>query len=277
MRELQDARDEGSRLTEPMSEVSESELVTIRDWLRYAASRFSAAGLVYGHGTAALWTKPPISFSTPCTCRSISSSPGSTPACCQQSDRRCAIHREAHRHAQAGPLPDERGLDRRPFVLRGRAGHRAALLYRRIAVRRCGLAGERSPGLDPRSVNAILDLCTGSGCLAILAALAFPDATVDASDISRGRTRRRRAQRARLRPGGAYLTAAFRPVRRPCRRALRSDHRQSALRQRRGDGRLPARICGRAQNRPRRGRRRARRSCVASWARRAFTCRPKER
>src|SRR5580765_2633343 len=28
------------------------ELVTIRDWLRYGVSRFNAAGLVYGHGTA---------------------------------------------------------------------------------------------------------------------------------------------------------------------------------------------------------------------------------
>src|SRR4026208_2009030 len=29
-----------------------NELFTVRDWLRYAVSRFNAAGLVYGHGTA---------------------------------------------------------------------------------------------------------------------------------------------------------------------------------------------------------------------------------
>jgi len=37
---------------------------------------------------------------------------------------------------------------------------------------------------DPPAVVRVLDLCTGSGCLAILAARAFPNAAIDAADLS---------------------------------------------------------------------------------------------
>jgi ribosomal protein L3 glutamine methyltransferase len=45
-------------------------------------------------------------------------------------------------------------------------------------------AGEASLSGDPERVGAVLDLCTGSGCLAILAANAFPNADIDAVDLS---------------------------------------------------------------------------------------------
>src|SRR4029077_5835442 len=38
---------------------------------------------------------------------------------------------------------------------------------------------------DPSAVESVLDLCTGSGCLAILASRNFPNAAIDAVDISR--------------------------------------------------------------------------------------------
>jgi ribosomal protein L3 glutamine methyltransferase len=39
---------------------------------------------------------------------------------------------------------------------------------------------------DPSRIRRVLDLCTGSGCLAILAAFAFPHAHIDATDLSAG-------------------------------------------------------------------------------------------
>ena len=58
---------------------------------------------------------------------------------------------------------------------------------RRVIIPRSHIAGLLRAGLEPwrpRPLARILDLCTGSGCLAILAARAFPLALVDAADLS---------------------------------------------------------------------------------------------
>lgn len=43
---------------------------------------------------------------------------------------------------------------------------------------------EFSPWIDPEQVSHVLDLCTGSGCIGIAAAVAFPEASVDLADLS---------------------------------------------------------------------------------------------
>ncbi len=63
--------------------------------------------------------------------------------------------------------------------------------------------GERRGSLigDPAAVESVLDLCTGSGCLAILAAPPFPERGDRCGGYLQGRARRRRAQCRRLRAG----------------------------------------------------------------------------
>jgi hypothetical protein len=72
-----------------MSEGLEMELVTVRDWLRYAVSRFGAAGLVYGHGTGNALDEAAYLILHTLQRRSTSSTPGSTPGCYRRSARPC--------------------------------------------------------------------------------------------------------------------------------------------------------------------------------------------
>lgn len=152
---------------------------TINDLIRWGASRFGEAGLSFGHGT----------------------------------DN--AIDEAAHLVLHALHLPHEL-----PTALYGAALTDAEvrkvmrLLERRVAERKpaayltgeawfCGLpffvdervlvprspiaelvAGGFEPWLDPANVHRVLDLCTGSGCIAVACAYAFPEAVVDATDIS---------------------------------------------------------------------------------------------
>jgi ribosomal protein L3 glutamine methyltransferase len=67
------------------------------------------------------------------------------------------------------------------------AGH-AFYVDRRVIIPRSHIAELLSERLRPwldRPARRVLDLCTGSGCLAILAAHAFPEAEVDAADLSK--------------------------------------------------------------------------------------------
>ena len=154
---------------------------TVRDWLRFAVNRFNEAGLSFGHGSTnahdeaaylILHTlKLPLDRLDPFL---------DTDADCGRNRVGAKRAAPAHRRAHAGRLSDPRSLAGRFSFLCRRARDRAALVHRGVAARRVAVLGERRP--DP--VGEALDLCTGSGCLAILLALAFPDAEVDATEIS---------------------------------------------------------------------------------------------
>lgn len=155
------------------------ELKTIRDLIRYATSRFNEAGLFFGHGTDNAWddatalvyhtlhlthTLYPVTIDTRVT----------------EEERVNVLDLIYERIERRLPVP----------YLTNEAWFSGLSFYvdERVLIPRSPIAEliERhfEPWIDPDQVTRILDLCTGSGCIAIACALAFPDATVDASDIS---------------------------------------------------------------------------------------------
>jgi ribosomal protein L3 glutamine methyltransferase len=165
-----------AKSTEP-----EQELFTVRDWLRYAVSRFDQARLVYGHGTATAFDEAaflilhtlhlPIDQLDPWLDARL-----------LPSERRALADIVERRISTRVPAPY---LTNEAWI-----GGFSFYVDERVIVPRSYIGELIRDGLgevvsDPGTVGHILDLCTGSGCLAILAAHAFPDARVDASDISR--------------------------------------------------------------------------------------------
>ena len=153
---------------------------TVRDLIRYAATRFDRAGLSFGHGTdnaqdEAAWLvlhsmRLPLDSLEPVLDRALSSA---------EIDAALAlIHERIERRLPAAYLTNEAWLGEFRFYVDERVivprSHIAELLYEQL-----------SPWIpDADSVKNCIDLCTGSGCLAILLAHAFPNAKVDATDIS---------------------------------------------------------------------------------------------
>lgn len=163
-----------------MFDTARNELFTLRDCLRFAVSRFNEAKLCFGHGSDNAWDEAAyLALST--------------------------LHLPLDRlepFLDARLLPRER--DALLNVFRRRVEERLPAAYltkeawlgehrfyvdERVIVPRSFIAElldeQLTPWIDdPWQVESALDLCTGSGCLAILTALNFPAATVDAIDIS---------------------------------------------------------------------------------------------
>jgi ribosomal protein L3 glutamine methyltransferase len=156
------------------------ELITIRDWLRWAVSRFNEAGLFFGHGTDNAWDEAVwLVLATLHLPRDTL-------------DPWLDAHlTKTERLALLGNL-QQRVVHRLPtayLVQEAWLGPYRFYVDQRVIVPRSFFAELLENGFapwidDPESVGAALDLCTGSGCLAILMAHAFTNADVDAIDIS---------------------------------------------------------------------------------------------
>jgi ribosomal protein L3 glutamine methyltransferase len=155
------------------------DLSTLRDFIRWAISRFNEAGLFYGHGTDSAWDEAiALILATLYLPHDI--------------DHRIL---EAHlTHAERDQLYkviQRRITERIPTPYLTHEAWFAGLAFyvdERVLIPRSPLAElietQFAPWLETRSMPTILDLCTGSGCIAIACAKTFPDSVIDASDIS---------------------------------------------------------------------------------------------
>lgn len=157
-----------------------SELLTLRDWLRYAVSTFTEAELTFGHGSENAYDEAaylllhtlhlPLDTLEPFLDAKLTAQ--------EKSTLLDIFQRRVEQRIPAAYLTHEAWLGEFRFYVDERVivprSFIAELLRERLL-----------PWVaDADNTTAVLDLCTGSGCLAILAALAFPNAQVDAVDLS---------------------------------------------------------------------------------------------
>ena len=156
-------------------------LVTLGDFFRFAVRRFRTARLAYGHGTtnavdeAAFLVlealRLPVHTLDPWL--DLKPTAAERARLLTLIEARVALRLPAPYLVGAAYMHGVRfRADRRALIPRSFIGDL--------------LIGGALPIGDPSRVRRVLDLCTGSGCLAILAALVFPRARIDAVDLSAG-------------------------------------------------------------------------------------------
>jgi ribosomal protein L3 glutamine methyltransferase len=174
-----------AKLPKPAS----GELKTLLDFVRYAVSRFAEAELTFAHGTT-----DPVAEAAFLVCEALHLHP-------DQFEAFAAARVTAAEGGQILDLIARRVTTRKPAAyLVNKIYMRGLPFYvdERVIVPRSfigelldqhfgGEDDESAASLigDPADVESVLDLCTGSGCLAILAARHFPGAAIDAVDISK--------------------------------------------------------------------------------------------
>jgi ribosomal protein L3 glutamine methyltransferase len=179
------AKAPAKRRTTKAPKVASGELRTLLDFVRYAASRFIAAKLVFAHGTT-----DPVAEAAFLVCEALHLHP----------DR---FEMFATARVTAVEAKIILGLIERRVATRKPAAYLVNKIYmrglpfyvdERVIVPRSFIgelleahfSGEDGSLIDdPASVGRVLDLCTGSGCLAILASRSFPNAQIDAVELSK--------------------------------------------------------------------------------------------
>jgi len=153
--------------------------MTARDLIHQGAALFTREGLVFAHGTdnaedeaaALVLHSLGIGYDQP---DSVLDQPLTATQCARA---RSLLEARATTRKPAAYLVNEAWFAGLPFYVDER------VLVPRSPIAELIESGFY-PWIDPQRVSRVLDLCTGSGCIAVAMALAFPDAEIDAADIS---------------------------------------------------------------------------------------------
>jgi ribosomal protein L3 glutamine methyltransferase len=160
------------------------DLISIRDFLRYAVSSFREAGLAHGHGASSALDEAafiilealhlPVDDINPWLDARLTGNERRTISgliAARIETRKPAAYLLGKTYLQGHAFRvDERVIVPRSYI--------AELLFSGQ------FASSGESLIDADAITTVLDLCTGSGCLAILAAIRFPNALIDATDIS---------------------------------------------------------------------------------------------
>jgi ribosomal protein L3 glutamine methyltransferase len=157
---------------------------TVLDYVRLAASRLSKAGVVFAHGTT-----DPVAEAAFLVGETLGLHPDAVE---EAAGRRVTkadgakvldlVEQRIRTRKPAAYLLNKIYMRGLPFYVDERTIVPRSFIGEILDEHFCDDAGLRLR--DPAGVSRVLDLCTGSGCLAILAAHAFADATIDAVDLS---------------------------------------------------------------------------------------------
>lgn len=159
----------------------EDDLLTVRDFIRYAVSRFEEAQIVYGHGTATALDEAAFLVLAGLNLPVDSLDPWMDARLTLGERRMLAalIAARVETRKPAAYLVNKTYLQGIPFYVDERVIVPRSYIAEILCDDDCF-----SPVVDPDGVGHVLDLCTGSGCLAILAAYLFPQAQIDAVELS---------------------------------------------------------------------------------------------
>jgi ribosomal protein L3 glutamine methyltransferase len=175
--------------TAKFPKVAPGELLTLLDFVRYAVSRFVEAKLVFAHGTT-----DPVAEAAFLICEILHLHPDQfemfATARVTKTEAKAILDLIARRIATRKPaayLVNKIYMRGLPFYVDERTIVPRSFIGELLDSHFSGQGDDEGGSLidDPASVRHVLDLCTGSGCLAILAARAFPNALIDAVDISK--------------------------------------------------------------------------------------------